>query len=178
MANKKLVLTIILATLLPISLGLGIKLFKPAKATALLSPLAETHASPLPKATNYSVDYYLSLAGSFLEKATRLANDNPSQTEEDKQIILKTINEALMAANEAISYYPQNPQTYLTRAQIYQKIKHLIPEAEGQEKQDLEMAKQLINKTNQNITNNNKDSHPINFIPTSKSINCQQYSDC
>jgi len=136
---------------------------------AFVSPLAETvKPTPPPDEPVYSLDYYLSLANLFLQKATRLANDNPSQTDQDKQKIITHINEALKVANEAVIYYPNEPQAYLTRSQIYAKIKHLDETAAEKEQNDLEIAKRLINKTDITNTNYNKSGQPLDFIPNQK----------
>lgn len=172
MNKKTIILTIVGAGFILPSSSLAVWRATQAKPqpSAFISPLAET-VKPTPLPPNkaiYSLDYYLSLANLFLQKATRLANDNPSQTDQDKQNIITHINEALKAANEAVTYYPNEPQAYLTRSQIYAKIKHLDAKAAEKEQSDLEIAKRLINKTDLTNTNYNKSDQPLDFVPNQK----------
>ena len=139
--------------------------------TPLLSPLADNplEIKTIKPEKIYSLEYYLHLAKSFLAKATRLANDNTQQTETDKVKIITTLNEALKAINQAIDYYPNRPEPYLTRAQIYQKLENLWPEARKKAQADLTKADQLLN--NQTDTANiplEKEAQPLNFIPAQK----------
>lgn len=125
----------------------------------------------------YQLNYYLSLSNSFANKATRLANDDPYQSEEERLIIINTLNKALKAANKAIKYYPNQPDAYLIRAQLYQKIAHLYPEAKQAAQRDLSIANSLMdqNPSQDNSKDSSqtpnltaKDSNPLEYIPTEK----------
>ena len=135
-----------------------------------LSPLASP-ASNQPKTETspvYSLEYYLHLSKSFLYKAVRLANDNPRQTDADKMKILNTVNKALKAANQACQYYPRQPEAYLIRAQVYQKMAHLFPEGKKQAEKDIKTANQLMKKPDLADIPREKEAQPLNFIPTQK----------
>ncbi|MFC1711699.1 hypothetical protein ACFLZ1_03885 [Patescibacteria group bacterium] len=174
--NKKLILIVgvVIAFALPALSFAIIKIYeaRPAQATKdYISPLSENQENTeTAKAEEqiYNLDYYLHLAKSFLGKATVLANNTPDQQDVEKVKIINTLNEALKAANLAIKYYPQRPEGYLTRAQVYEKVKHIWPELETRSKQDLLTAKKLMeNVETANVPLENE-AQPINFIPTQK----------
>ncbi len=143
---------------------------KKQKEEQYLTPLTEQkQETPRYKQTAseekiYSLDYYLHLAKSFLGKATRLANDNPTQNETDKAKIINTINEALNAANQAIKHYPKSAEGYLLRAQIYQKVEHIWPEVKEKREKDLKTANQILNKPDPNLPQEDQ-AQPLDFIP-------------
>lgn len=175
--KKKVILIIILilAFVLPTELitFLKVRSSNPAQAKdALLSPLAQDQPEEVKEEPEriYSLDYYLNLSQSFLEKATRLANDNQNQNKTEKLKIINTLNQSLKAVNQAIEYYPDQPEAYLTRAQLYQKIKHLWPEVDQLAKNDLEIANQLMVNSEQPPQPNSstENTHPLDFIPAQK----------
>jgi hypothetical protein len=183
LTKKKAVVIITASLLILISLPLTVVLAGKDKQKSksinpnLLSPLNEKQAKeqeiPRYKQASqkeekiYNLDYYLHLAKSFLAKATRLANDNSSQTEIDKAKIINTINQALDAANKAVKYYPKSAEPYLLRAQIWQKVEHLMPEAKENKEKDLKTASQILGKPDPDIPQENQ-AQPLDFIPVQK----------
>lgn len=162
-----LILTVSIIVLIKIIGGRS----QPAQAkNKFISPLAESKPTDVKTGSLpiYSLEYYLHLSKSFLYKATRLANDNPSQTDADKMKILNNINKSLKAANQAIKYYPNQPSSYLTRAQIYQKVANFFPEGNNKAQQDIKTANRIMNQANSADIPLEKEAQPLNFIPTQK----------
>lgn len=178
--KKKVFISLIFLTLvLPLSLiMLSKNIFStPPSSAGFISPLADKKdINNQNGQKKYSLEYYLNLCQSFSAKATRLANDNPHQTELDKIKIINTLNQALKAINQAIEYYPDRPEAYLTRAQLYQKVKSIWPEKKAQAERDLAIANKLMEKTGSHQGKSDisafqaeiKKSNPLNFIPTKK----------
>ena len=141
------------------------------KPTAFLSPLSENLNQVPVKNQPQSLNYYLSLARSLLEKATRLANDNPHQTEVDRLKIINLLNRSLKAANQAIETYPNQPEAYLIRAQIYQRTRRIWPQTADLAEKDLAVAKKLLRSPEASAQElfadylPDKDTSPIQFIP-------------
>lgn len=175
--NKTIKIGLIIASLVLISPVLLIwaqkQFSQQAKAdSSLISPLAsKTSLQEIkPAEPIQSLSYYLSLATSFLEKATRLANDNPQQSEVDKLKIVNTLNEALKAANQAIANYPVQAEGYLVRAKVFKRAKLVWPDTAKLAQRDLNQAKILLNSPEadeQALLNNlpADEVNPINFIP-------------
>lgn len=179
--TKKNILITLSLTMLTLPPGLFISLktwqSNPARAkNTFLSPLVNNQSTETDVKTGslpiYSLEYYLNLSKSFLTKATRLANDDPQQTEVEKLKIISTLNQSLKAVNEAIKYYPNRPEPYLARAQLYQKVQHLWPEVKKQAQKDLEIANKLMNSTpapeRLEKTAPEAENHPLDFIPAQK----------
>ena len=154
--KSKLAVLAIFILIIPLACLFWIKIYRPKKTKAqtqnnhFLSPLAQKSSSdgkagPLPDEKIYRIDYYLSLSDSYLKKATKMANNNPQQTQTDRLKIITALNNALKAVNQAIKYYPDKPEGYLTRAKIWQNTQHIWPELADKVEQDLQTAQKLIN---------------------------------
>lgn len=165
--NKKLIYSLTLGLFLPVGL-FGLMQTRPAKSN-FVSPISDNQQlEPSTKPNRvYQMDYYLSLSNSFLQKATRLANDNPNQTSEDKQKILSIINESLKAADQAIEYWPNSPEAYLNRSNIYKTIQHLIPEAGQKAENDIQIAKSIMKDPHASFTPQSKNK-PLDLVPAEK----------
>ena len=126
-----------LALLLPLTL-IGFQILKPTG----------TYLNPMPKGSQASnptkpLSFYLGTAQEALAKATTLANSNSSQTPQDKQAIIASLNQALAAANQAVSAYPNNPRSWEQRATILFSVAHLDPSVKPLAEQDLRTAQAL-----------------------------------
>lgn len=109
--------------------------------------------SPLTKITQEnnnqpekSLSYYITISQEFLNQARSLANNNPNQTEEEKQAIIVKVKQALETINQGIKEYPQDDRVYAQRADIYQSLIPFLPEASKYAIADLIQATQINRK--------------------------------
>jgi tetratricopeptide (TPR) repeat protein len=124
--------------LLIISFGLGLFLIILIVASLIgLKAQAETKLiSPVSKITqnksaqpDKSISQYITLSQEFLNQARLLANNNPNQTDEQKQAIIEKIERALDVINQGVQAYPLDDRVYSQRASIYQSLTSFLPEA-------------------------------------------------
>lgn len=146
---------------------------------ALLTPLAiftlrslgqgeptGSYLNPLPRGREavlrgQSLAFYLSTSQSFLDEARKLANSNPAQTPADKGKIVALLNQALAAANHAVSFYPHHPQAYQLRATVLFSVAHLDPSVKPLAEQDLQVAQSLTGGQTPKLP----DLNPLETLP-------------
>lgn len=95
-----------------------------------------------------SMSYYITTSQEFLNQARYLAQDN-EQTEEEKQKIIQTINQALDLANQAIAAYPHDDRGFAQRANIYTALIPFVPSSANLAIQDFKEAVKLNNQNPQ-----------------------------
>ncbi len=93
-----------------------------------------------------SVSYYIAVSQEFLNQARSLANNNPNQTQEQKQEIINKVDKALEIINQGIQAYPNDDRVYSQRASIYQSLVPFMSEASKYAIADLIQASQLNSK--------------------------------
>jgi len=119
--------------------------FKTQAKPKLVSPVAKT-AQENNNKPERSISYYITTSQEFLNQARSLANNNPNQTEEQKQEIIKKVEKALEIINQGIQVYPQDDRVYTQRANIYQSLTPFVPEANKYAIADLIQATQINSK--------------------------------
>lgn len=127
--------------------------------TPVQTAQVESTATPAPQ--NY--EYEVSLANGFLKKAIEFSNSTTAQTVEDKDMIVLLLNQALEAANRAVSINPNDPAGYMSRGRIYQVTSVVKPEMKQLADQDFAKASSLgaPNPTQAPATKN-----PMDLLPT------------
>jgi len=133
---------------------------------SLLSPLhqgelTQTTSTPTPENTKTLVEL-VSFSQTYLNKAISLSLTTP-QTQTDKQQIISYLEQSLGYSNQAVLSYPQEPQTYLLRAQILTSISQTNPDALTQAEKDLETAQQLANNQPISLPQN---INPLDVLPS------------
>ena len=131
-----------------------------------LSPLPQgelTQASPSPTPeSNKTLVELVGFSQSYLNKAVSLSLTTP-QSQSDKQQIISYLEQSLDYSNQAVLTYPQEPQTYLLRAQVLTSISQTNPNALIQAKKDLETAQQLANNQPVSLPQN---INPLDVLPS------------
>lgn len=95
-----------------------------------------------------SISYYITTSQEFLNQARYLAQNN-EQTEEEKQKIIQTINQALDLTNQAIAAYPHDDRGFAQRANIYTALIPFVPSSANLAIQDFKEAVKLNNQNPQ-----------------------------
>lgn len=109
------------------------------------------------------LNYELSLANGFLQKAIDLSNSTTDQTPQDKETIVGYLNQALEAANRAMSLAPDDARGYSSRGRVYQAISAIKPEVKPLADSDFAKAQQL---GAQNPTSAPETQNPTEYLPT------------
>ncbi|HAV15476.1 MAG TPA: hypothetical protein DCX25_04035 [Candidatus Pacebacteria bacterium] len=148
------------------------------KAPTLLSPVSQqaqdTSVADITQASTNSLadaqntqsndlNYELSLANGFLQKAVDLSNATTDQTPQDKETIVGYLNQALEAANRAMSLAPDDARGYSSRGRVYQAISAIKPEVKPLADSDFAKAQQL---GAQNPTSAPETQNPTEYLPT------------
>lgn len=173
MKKKKLTILLLALPGIIILLLLCLKTLVKSQEPKFVSPISDTAkdlksqtaASENNKASQ-NINYYINLSASFLKKATQQANNTNNQTLEQKRQIISNLNKSLTAANQAVKYFPDQPEGYLMRAAIYQRTAHLYPEAETAAKNDLQTAAAL--SEGQALPSSLPNQHPLNSLPSQR----------
>lgn len=129
--------------------------------TAQAGQTAQAEIAPVSQPQNFA--YEVSLANGFLKKAVDLSNASATQTVEEKDMIVQLLNQALEAANRAITMDSNSPTGYTSRGRIYQTTSVIKPEMKLLADQDFAKASALgaINPTQAPSTKN-----PMELLPT------------
>lgn len=127
--------------------------FLASKTPDQSSPIVNSPPTQTVIGSNYeekqnSITYYITTSQSFLNQARSLAQNN-QQTGEDKKKIVKTINQALDLANQAIALYPYDDRGFAQRANIYTALIPFIPSSADLAIQDLKEALKLNRQNTQ-----------------------------
>lgn len=141
------------------------------------SPIPQDYQSAVPasvssntSATN-DVDYELSLANGFLQKAVKISNASAVQTVEEKNTVIQLLNQALEAANRAIQVAPSDHRGYTSRGRVYLATSAIKPEMRALADQDFAKATELGATDPSGIPNT---GNPIDYLPTEQAANGQQ----
>lgn len=117
----------------------------------LVSPLANSGQPEMVRQSlndsKQSLAYYLAASQKYLDQARALAKQKGvNQTESDKQKIISLLNESLKHANNAVKYYPNSPESYQQRAELFKNLAALDASAQAKADKDLTLAAQLGSK--------------------------------
>lgn len=123
--------------------------------------LAQTTPTPTPENSKTLVEL-VSFSQAYLNKAISLSLITP-QTQSDKQQIISYLEQSLDYSNQAVLTYPQEPQTYLLRAQVLTSISQTNPDALIQAEKDIKTAQQLANNQPVSLPQN---INPLDVLPS------------
>jgi len=88
--------------------------------------------------------YYLAGSQEYLKRARETSRAlGLNQTDSDKRKIIAFLNQSLSLANNAVLYYPDNPEGYLTRAELFETLSTLDPTATEKAASDRALAARL-----------------------------------
>ncbi|MFH2019371.1 MAG: hypothetical protein ABII80_02060 [bacterium] len=138
-----------LLVLLPLSFLSLVLYFVLLPPTPQLSPLAYPSTAPLVRQSLTEPDkqplaYYLAGSQEYLKRARETSRAlGQNQTESDKRKILAFLNQSLSLANNAVLFYPDNPEGYLTRASLFETLAVLDPSATQKASSDRALAARL-----------------------------------
>lgn len=109
------------------------------------------------------IEYELSLAHGFLQKAIDLSNQPGDQTVAQKDNILSLLNQSLEAAQRAVALAPNDARGYSSRGRIYLTSSAVNPEMKTLADQDFAKAQSL---GAQQPTQAPNTQNPIELLPT------------
>lgn len=132
--------------LLPIALVSYFTILQPAQP--LVSPLANPDQPEIVRQSlqedRQPLAYYIAASQKYLTQARTVSRQKGvNQTAGDKNKIISLLNESLKHANNAVKYYPQSPESYQTRAKLFENLAVLDDSAQGKADQDLALAAKL-----------------------------------
>ena len=109
------------------------------------------------------IEYELSLANGFLQKAIDLSNQPGDQTVAQKDNILSLLNQSLEAAQRAVTLAPNDARGYSSRGRVYLASAAVKPEMKTLAEQDFAKAQSLGAQQPAQAPNT---QNPIDLLPT------------
>ncbi len=135
----------------------------PSLESAPVAAELASSAPPVGSPTEKVYAYQLALSQGFLKKAVDLSQQSRnSQTENQRNAILQSLDQALSAANKAIELDAAQGAGFLVRARIYKTAATLKPELNTNSEQDLIIARAL--GVNAHLLGT--DTSILEFLPT------------
>ena len=160
---------------LPLLLLLPLAIYAVIPPSAPHTPLGNAEApaivrQSLAKSDTSSLAYYLAGSEKYLSEARSISQQTKNnQTEDDKKKIIALLNSSLKMANNAVNYYPNNPESFNQRARLLEVLSVIDPSAKSQAEADRSLASRLTGNQTSSPT-------PINPVDLVKAAPLEQAS--